>query len=73
MEYVQIASKNLKRIMQEKSISVSQLAKLSGVSKTTIYAILKEKNKVIYLTTVYYLCKALQIKLSEFFSPDYIQ
>ena len=54
--------------MKEKNINSNQLSKLTGIYSSTIAMFLTRKNRTIRLENLLYICDALGIRLSEFFS-----
>lgn len=61
MEY-ELLIKEIKRQCVRKHISIYRLSKLSGVPQSTIYGVLKDKNKA-QMDTLCELLKALQMKI----------
>ena len=58
----------MKIIDQKKNINSNQLSKLTGIYSSTLAMFLTRKNRTIRLENLLYICDALGIKLSEFFS-----
>ena len=70
MDFSDLIALKIQEIMNEKNINSSQLSKLTGIYRSTITMFLKRKNKTIRLENLLYICDALGIKLSEFFSDE---
>lgn len=68
MDFSELIAIKILELMEEKNINVSQLSKATGIYRSTITMFLKRKNKTIRLENLLYICEALNIKLSEFFS-----
>lgn len=63
----------LKEVRMERGMSVSELARRTGLSRPTIIDIENEKSNPL-ATTMYAISQALDKKVSEiFFSPSVIQ
>ncbi|MBQ8658091.1 MAG: helix-turn-helix transcriptional regulator [Clostridia bacterium] len=65
MKSIVAFSKNLKKQLEQKNLTVKQLSEQSGVSESTIRAILNGKIKNLQLKTAYYLCATLKITITE--------
>ncbi len=68
MDFSDLIAIKIKELMKEKNINSSQLSKLTGIYRSTLTMFLTRKNKTIRLENLLYICDALEIKLSEFFS-----
>lgn len=58
---------DLKRIREEKGMSISELARKSGLSRQTIYNIEGDPDRVIDSKTMEDLATALGVKVSKIF------
>ena len=54
-------------LIEERSLTVSQLCTLSGISRSTLSKILSGKRKYIRLDILEFICEALNIELKDFF------
>ena len=70
MDFSDLVALKIKELMKEKNINSNQLSKLTGIYSSTIAMFLTRKNRTIRLENLLYICDALGIKLSEFFSDD---
>ena len=68
MDFSDLIAIKIKGLMQDKNINSSQLAKKSGMYRSTLTMFLTRKNKTIRLENLLYICEAFDIKISEFFS-----
>ena len=68
MEFSDVVALKIKELMKEKDVSIYKLESLTGVYSSTITLFLNRKTKTIRLENLLYICDALGIKLSEFFS-----
>ncbi|MEA5058044.1 MAG: helix-turn-helix transcriptional regulator [Anaerotignum propionicum] len=60
----------LKNILMDKSISVSELARISGIPKTTIYSIISRESKSARYDVVAKLAKALDINIIDLYDTE---
>ena len=72
MNLMNAISLRIKKLLQEKNINCCELAKLSGLSKQTIYNLLGNKNSYVKVKTLAKISKALNMKLYEFFDDKNI-
>ena len=68
MDFSDLVALKIKELIKEKNINSNQLSKLTGIYSSTISMFLSRKNRTIRLENLLYICDALEIKLSEFFS-----
>lgn len=54
----------------ERDISYTQLARLSGITPSTVYSMLQKERRDISAVTVKKLCDGLEISISDFFDSD---
>lgn len=64
----ELICKKLETIRKEKNIKVYTLCKKASISYETYRSIRKNKNKDIYLRTLFILLYALEVSPAEFFS-----
>lgn len=55
----------LQSIMDEKKISISDVARLSGLTDSTVRSIIKRKNKTVALEVAFKLSKGLDVSLQR--------
>lgn len=55
-------------ICKERNISYTELARLSGVTPSTVYSMLKPERRDMSITTIKKLCDGLEISISDFFN-----
>lgn len=55
-------------IMAERNICPNELARLSGLTPSTVYSMLDDKRKELSINTIKKLCDGLGITLGDFFS-----
>ena len=60
----------LQNILDERNITIYQLAYDSGVTKSTIYSMVNAERKDVTLSTVKKLCDRLDISITEFFTSQ---
>ncbi len=66
-EYI---SQKLEKIRKEKKMGVYTLCKKAAISYETYRSIRKNKNKDIYLRTIFILLRALEVPVSKFFDDE---
>ena len=66
-EYI---SKKLEDIRKQKKLGVYTLCKKAAISYETYRSIRKNKNKDIYLRTLFIILNALDVSVSEFFNDE---
>lgn len=60
----------LKEIRESKGISISELSRLSNISRQTIYRLESGDDKVVNSKTLKALADALGVSMTVFFEPD---
>ena len=60
----------LKKIREEKGLTITELARLSKVTRQTIYRLENEEDGVVNSKTLKALADALGIKIADFFEPS---
>lgn len=66
----EIVSKKLEQIRKEKKLGVYTLCQRAAISYETYRSIRTNKNKDIYLRTIFILLKALDVTPAEFFADE---
>jgi len=71
---LQMVSKRLKEIMEERGLNQYQVYKITGIPQSTLSLIMKasEDRKDIYFSTIYEICSGLNIEFRDFFKPEYM-
>lgn len=64
-------SLKLERIRKEKGIGIYALCNKAGLSYETYRSIRRNKNKDIYLRTLFILLRALDVTPEQFFADDF--
>ena len=70
MDFSDLIATKIKEIMKEKDINANQLAKSTGIYRSTIAMFLNRQNRTIRLENLLYICEAFNMKLSDFFSDE---
>lgn len=64
--------KRFNEICEEKGIVYNELARLAGVTPSTVYSMMNEERKDVSIITIKKLLDGLDMTLSEFFStPEF--
>ena len=63
-------TERFRQLCKERNISYTQLARLAGVSPSTVYSMLDPKRKDVSAVTVKRLCDGLEMSVIEFFDCD---
>ena len=58
------------QLCTERNISYTELARLAGVTPSTVYSMLQPIRKELSIVTIKKLCDGLEISISEFFDAD---
>ena len=71
---LQMVSKRLKDIMEERGLNQYQVYKITGIPQSTLSLIMKapKDRKDIYFSTIYEICSGLNIEFRDFFEPEYM-
>lgn len=64
-------SKKICAILNERNMTSYRLSRLSGLTEATLSDIRHKRNQSVSLKSVYAICQALDIELSDFFSDPY--
>gem|GEM_PF-62429 len=59
-----------RQLCKEHGISYTQLARLAGVSPSTVYSMLEPERRDVSVATVKKLCDGLELSIIEFFDCD---
>lgn len=59
-----------KELCSDREIKLNTLAKISGVTPSTVYSLLDDSRRSITITTIKILCDGLDITLNEFFTSE---
>ena len=62
--------KRFKQLCAERSISYTQLARLSGITPSTVYSMMLPERKDVSSVTVKKLCDGLEISIADFYNCD---
>ncbi len=60
----------IKKLCNERNITINKLATLSGITQSTLDNIMKGNSKTPTLQTIVYLCDGFNIQLKDFFNDD---
>lgn len=58
-------------ILDERNMTSYKLSRLSGLTQATLSDIRNKRNQSVSLKSIYAICQALDIELSDFFSDPY--
>ena len=61
----------LRELLDAKGWTVNKLADEAGITHSTLYKLMNNKNVTPNLTTLESICNALEISLSDFFDDSY--
>ena len=59
-----------KQLCAQRSISYTQLARLSGITPSTVYSMMLPERKDVSSVTVKKLCDGLEISIADFYNCD---
>ena len=68
MRTKEAVAKRILELCEERNLSITALANISGVSPSTIYSMLNEKSQNPGVVSIKALCDGLEITLKEFFN-----
>ena len=68
IEINKLIIERIKGICDERKISIYRLAKITGLSRSTLSWLLNGRYKNIKSTTIVRICKGLNISIAEFFN-----
>lgn len=63
-------AERFRQLCAERKISFTQLARLAGVTPSTVYSMLQPKRRDVSVTTVKKLCDGLEISIIEFYDCE---
>ena len=70
MDVKDLVAKRFNELCAEKSMTINQLANLSGVTPSTAYSMMNKDRRDISIRTIKKFCDGLDVTLSEFFNTD---
>lgn len=70
MDLSQAVRIRINNLIDERSLNVSKLSTLAGISRSTLSKFLAGKRKIIRLDMIEYICEALNMKLKDFFNDS---
>lgn len=59
-----------KKICKQRGISYTELARLAGMTPSTVYSMLESERRNINVITLKKLCDGLEMSMAEFFSDS---
>ena len=63
-------AERFKRLCSERCISYTQLARLAGVTPSTVYSMLRPERRDVSAVTVKKLCDGLELSIIDFYDCD---
>ena len=63
-------AERFRQLCAERDISYTQLARLSGITPSTVYSMLQRERRDISAVTVKKLCDGLDLSIADFFDSD---
>jgi len=63
-------AERFKQLCKQRGISYTQLARLAGVTPSTVYSLLKQERKDVSVVTVKKLCDGLDLCIIDFYNCD---
>ena len=63
-------AERFRQLCKERNISYTELARLSGVTPSTVYSMLQPKRKDVSAVTVKKLCDGLDLYIADFYDCD---
>ena len=73
MELGKLVGKRIQELLFYNDLSVYRLSKMTKLSEQTISNLIKGFTKDVRLSTIYIICKALNVDILEFLSPNYFR
>jgi DNA-binding Xre family transcriptional regulator len=70
MKIKQAIIARFKQLCAERDISYTELARLSGVTPSTVYSMLQPERKDMSVVTVKKLCDGLDLSVADFYDSD---
>ncbi len=72
MSVKDVVADRIKKLCEERSIKINELANISGVTPSTAYSMMDRRRRDVSITTIKKFCDGLEITLGEFFStPEF--
>ena len=72
MSVKDVVANRIKKLCDERSIKINELANISGVTPSTAYSMMDRRRRDVSITTIKKFCDGLEITLGEFFStPEF--
>ena len=68
MRVAEAIAKRILNLCEERNISINKLARMSGLTQSTVQSIIGGKSKNPKILTVVRICDSLNIRLEEFFA-----
>lgn len=70
MNTKEAVARRIIELCDEKKIAINALARMSGVSPSTVYSMLNEKSQNPGVVSIKKLCDGMDITIREFFDSD---
>lgn len=70
MDIKDVITNRFMQLCKERSITINELANISGVTPSTAYSMMDKNRREISIRTIKKFCDGLEITLGEFFSTD---
>ncbi|MCL2198630.1 MAG: helix-turn-helix transcriptional regulator [Defluviitaleaceae bacterium] len=70
MKIKDVITERFKQICEERNISYTELARLSGVTPSTVYSMLQPQRRDVNIVTIKKLCDGLDLNIADFFECD---
>ena len=63
-------AERFRQLCKDRNISFTQLARLAGVTPSTVYSMLQQKRRDVSAVTVKKLCDGLDLSIIDFYNCD---
>lgn len=70
MDLKEVIAVKIKKICQERGLSINKLSKLCNMRQSTIHSLIDGKSKNPKLHTIETICEGLNISLQDFFEDE---
>ena len=70
MKLSKVAGKRIQELLFEKKMTQYRLGKITCLNEKTLTDLIKGRTSDVNLSTIFYIAKAFDMKLSEFFTDD---